>query len=88
MVMWQVPRSDRVLKIVLTVVQKDFSNTSKNSYWLDLPFFSRIFFLVTTKHAEGKRNQKRSLEIKRRWFVYVEQIFSFPPQNFEGSQLA
>ena len=40
MVTRQVPRVDKVLKIVLKVVQEDFGNTS---YGLHLPFFHEFF---------------------------------------------
>ena len=44
MVSSQAPSADKVLKIALKVVQEDFSNTCKKSYWLHLPFFSQIFY--------------------------------------------
>ena len=43
-VTWQIPRADKVSKVVLKVVQEDFSNTSKKLFWLHLPFFFNIFF--------------------------------------------
>ena len=46
MVTWQAPKANKVLKIVSKVVQEDFSSTYKKSYWLHLPFFSRIFLRI------------------------------------------
>ena len=44
MVTWQAFKANKVLKIVLKVVQEDFCNTCKKSYWLHLPFFSQMFW--------------------------------------------
>ena len=43
MITGQALRADKVLSIVLKVVQEDFGNTRKKSHWLHLPFFFTIF---------------------------------------------
>ena len=44
MVTTQAPRADKVSKIVLKVIQEDFGNTCKKSYWLHLPFFHELSY--------------------------------------------
>ena len=78
MVTWLAPRADKVSKIVLKVSQEDFGNTSKEPYWLHLPFFHEFFF-----GKGGGTTPQMLLTVKKATIVTLDRQSDTPnTQNF------